>query len=373
VLIVRLDEIGDITMTTSFLRELRRNIPDAWMTLVVKPAVHNLVGRCPYVNEVLSYDWNAPVRFPDLYRHGRALGLAWRHLVPRRFDLAILPRWDADHHHASFIAYLSGARWRVAYSENVIAHKQRLNRGYDSLFTHVLRESTLKHEVEHSLDVIRFLGGRVEEDRLELWLQEEDEAYAAMVLKESQVVPEELLIGVGPSGGNSPLKQWPVDCFIELGRRIRAAYPSRVVVVGGPGEEALGAEIHRALGPSTINTVGKTTLRQTAALLKRCDIYVGNDAGPMHMAVALGVPVVALFGASCPHRFGPWGSGHRVLWQALPCSPCFQEGHVDRCSQCIYDRPHCILGIPVDEVQQAVEQMLQRKWKALHESAHAER
>jgi|GEM_PF-139183 len=360
ILVVRLDEIGDAAMTTPFLRELPRNAPGAWISLVVKPEVFNLVERCPYVDEVLTFDRNTPLRLGRLRRHGRALRLARRHLWRRRFDLAIVPRWDADHYHAAFVAYFSGARARVAYSEHVTAVRRRLNRGYDRLFTRPLKDDTPRHEVERSLEVLRALGGTVADDRLELWVGPEDEAYADDVLRRHRPAPGDLLVGLGPAGGNSPLKQWPVDRFIELGRRLLAASPARLLVVGGPGEEALGEEMARVLGPPAINLVGRTTLRQMAAVLRRCRLYVGNDAGPMHVAAAVGTPVVAVFGSSCRHRYIPWGEGHTVVGLDLPCGPCFRPDHPDRCGTCIFDRPHCLLDLSVDRVQQAVEAALEQ-------------
>lgn len=361
VLVVRLDEIGDVVMTTPLLRELRRNLPNAWITLIVKPQVFNLVELCPYVNELLTYDWNTRGRFWQLRRHGRALALSWKRLWRRRFDLAIVPRWDADLYHASFIAYFSGAPWRVGYSENVIAHKKQANSGLDQLLTHVLQDSELKHEVVRNLDVIRFLGGTVQEDRLELWIEKEDEAFAEIVFKDYGVQPGELVVAFGPSGGNSPLKQWPISRYIDFGGWLYEEYNARHLIIGDRREEALGLEFEHKLGSPVINMVGKTTLRQMAALLKRCDLYVGNDAGPMHVATAIGIPLVAIFGSSCPHRFGPWRDNHIIVWPRLPCSPCFQEEHPDRCVSCIFDQPHCMLGITVEQVKQAVAEQLQRK------------
>lgn len=358
VFVVRLDEIGDVVMTTPFLRELRRNLPHAWITLVVKPAVYNLVELCPYVNEVLTYDWSGP-RFLRLWlRHWRALQLAWKQFWRRRYDLAILPRWDTDHYHGTYLLYLSGAPWRVGYSENVTAPKKRDNRGFDFLLTHVLENNILKHEVEHNLDMIRFIGGKVEDERLELWVGLGDESFADEVLKKHNVQPDELLVGFGPSGGNSPLKQWPVSNFATVGTWLQTEFGARVVIVGGSGEEPMGEEISYAVGPSAINMVGRTTLRQMATLLKRCHLYAGNDAGPMHVAAAMRIPVVALFGSSCHHRFGPWHKPSILLWSGLPCSPCFQEHHPDRCQRCIFDRLHCMLNITVDQVKEAVTHLI---------------
>jgi ADP-heptose:LPS heptosyltransferase len=365
VLIVRLDEIGDVVMTTPFLRELRRNLPDAWITLVVKPAVYNLVELCPYVNEVLTYDWHVSRYLGPLQRHWRALRLAYRHLWRRRFELAILPRWDADWYHGTFVLYFSGAPWRVGYSEKVIDRKRRSNQGYDRLLTHPIHDRTLKHEVEHNLDVIRFLGGQVQDDRLELWLGEEDNVFAERFLRNHGAKSDDLLVGLAPGAG-APKRLWPIDRFVELGWWLQNAYGARLLVLGGRGEEPLGEELERALGFCVVNAIGHTTLRQTVALLKRCHLFVGNDAGPMHMAAAVGVPVVELschprsgvpWSANSPLRFSPWGVSHTVVQPQTSRPPCVDE--------CIADHPHCILGITVDQVKEAVtEQLRQSRYAA---------
>jgi heptosyltransferase-2 len=282
------------------------------------------------------------------------LRLAAAHLWRRRFELAINPRWDADYCHAAVIAYLSGARWRIGYSEDVIDHKRRLNRGLNRLYTHVLDDDTHEHEVQRDLNVVRFLGGTVQQDRLELWIGDGDAAFARATFKQYGIDTTELVVGFGPSGGASPLKQWPVCNFIQLGRWLETTFRARIVVLGAPGEEALGWDIERGLSPSAVNLVGKTTLRQAAAVLRCCDLYVGNDSGPMHIAAAMGVPVVALFGSSCPHRFGVRGNGHRVLWASFPCSPCCRAGHLDRCRRCVFDRPYCMSDITVAHVKGAI-------------------
>lgn len=365
VLVVRLDEIGDVVMTTPLLRELRRQLPEAWISLVVKPAIKNLVELCPYVNEVFTYDRNTKRSNGELRQHWRTLALARKQLWHRRFDLAIVPRWDTDQSHATFVAYFSGAAWRIGFSEKVIAHKRLPNAGYDRLFTHLLYDNKLQHEVKRSLEMIRYLGGLVQEKRLELWVGEDDADYAEEIFREHGVRPGDLVVAFGTSGGHSPMKQWPRENFLELGRWLRQEYDSRVLIVGGPGEETLGWELERGLGPVVINVVGKTSLRQAAALLGRCHLYAGNDAGPMHVAVAMGLPVVALFGSSCLHRFGPWGSGHRVLSLYPSCGPCKGEIHLDRCRYCTADRPHCILDITVEQVKEAVTHQLQKRFVRL--------
>lgn len=362
ILVIRLDEIGDVVLTSPFLRELRRNAPAAWITLLVKPGTRNLVEHCPYVNEVLTYDRSAPAELSPVqvqwHRHKKAMRFAIRRLWPRHFDLALLPRWDVDYYHATYLAWFSRARRRAGFSELVNQRKQTLNSGFDRLLTDVLDLADLHHEVERNLALLRFVGGQVADDHLEVWLSTEDEEFADRTLKEGGVDSNDILVGIGPAGGSSKLKQWPLDRFIELGRWL-ARFGARLVVVGGPGEEGLGNELVGRLGRRAINQAsGMLTLRQMAALLKRCQVYVGNDTGPMHLAAAVGTPVVGLFGSSCHHRFSPWGANHSVLWSSLPCSPCFEQNHMAQCEQCIFDEVECMRAIGLEQVKSAVTTQL---------------
>jgi len=354
ILVMRLDEIGDVVLTSPFLRELRRMCPNAWITLVVKPATFNLVELCPYVNEILTYDWQTTGRAGRLRRQARLFSLAARRLWRRRFDLAIVPRWDTDAYCGVPLAYASGARWRVGYSESVCEHKQQLNRGYDQLLTHVLHDYTLRHEVEHNLGVLRCLGLDVESARLELWFDSEDNAFAELVLQSQVIRPTDFLIGFGPGAG-WPKRMWPMSRFAELGASLLRECACQLIVVGGERERHLGEHLRRELGQGVINVVGRATLRQTAAVLQRCHLFVGNDSGPMHVAAAAGVPVVEI---SChplsgspaeshsPTRFGPWGVPHRIVQP---------ERSVGVCSEtCEGDDAHCILGVSVAKVKEAV-------------------
>jgi ADP-heptose:LPS heptosyltransferase len=371
--VVRLDEIGDVVLTTPFLRELRRNLPKAWITLVVNPAVYNLVELCSYVNEVLTYDWRVSDSFSSLWieaqvesrmrRHGRALRLAYRYLWRRRFDLAILPRWDEDDYHGRFLTYFSGAPWRVGYSERVNPRKAQSNSGFDKLLTQAVNDNTVRHEVVYNLGIISSLGGKIQRDDLELWLGTEDKLFAEQALKDRGVGSNRFLIAFGP-GASDPRRRWPLNRFTELGAYLKHKYDARILIIGGPEEEFLGRELHTALGNVVINMVGKTTLRQTAALLAHCHLYVGNDSGPKHMAAAMGVAAVEVSShpasglpQSCnsPVRFGPWGIPCRVLQPLRPRAPC-DDG-------CKAEDAHCILEVTVEHVKQAVTELLESNYR----------
>lgn len=352
VLIVRLDEIGDSVLMSPFLRELRRNLPNAKISMVTKPAVTNLVERCPYVDVVLSYECDAGEgRMKTWRRHWRALRLDRRFWRQDPVDLAILPRWDSDIYHGAFVVYFSGAPRRVAYSEQVNNIKRQINAGYDTLFTDVLTDGGLEHEVERNLNLLRFLGGSVDSDRLELWLDPEDEQFADQLLdrrKASGVIA----MGIG---ARDPKRIWPTSDFVQLGEWISDTLGARILLLGGREGKAVAEQLCTHLGEAAINIVGGTTLRQASALLKRCRLYVGADTGPMHLAAAAGVPVVAIschpkngspMHANAPERFGAWGvPAINLRPEARP--PCRES--------CIATEPHCILGVSLETVKEAVK------------------
>ena len=360
ILVVRLDEIGDVILTTPFLRELRRNLPDARITLLVRPAIKDLVELCPYVNEVLTFEPPTSRYWRSVQATSRALRLAREHLWKSDYDLAIAPRWDVDSYWGSMVTFLSGARQRLGYSAKVTEEKSRLNSGLDRLFTQVIEGGALKHEVEKNLDLIALMGGTVEEDRLELWFGEADELFADRILETHGVHDNDLMIAVAPGAGH-PKRMWPISNFIELGQWFKEHCRGFLVVVGSKEEEQLGDELKLRLGATVINAVGQTSLREVGALLKRCHLFVGNDAGPMHLAAAAGLPVIeischSLGGApghvNSPARFGPWRISQVILRPDKALDPCSDA--------CISHLAHCIQVVSVEQVKEGLTTLLSR-------------
>jgi ADP-heptose:LPS heptosyltransferase len=358
IVVVREDTIGDLVLMSPFLRELRRSNPSAWITLVVDAKFRNLMELCPHVNEVLGFDLSYRGRtiVPSLVF--RSLRLSRRHLRPRRFDLALVPRWDVDLYHSAYIARFSGAPCRIAYSENVVAQKQEMNRDFDLLFTRTLDDRGCKHEVERNLDFLRAAGGSVTNDGLELWLSEEDRAAAQQALLSRGIGRDDLLICLA-LGAGEPKRIWPVERFVELARKMQREYRARIVAVGGAEDRDRGSRVAMELGLGAINLAGCLTLRQTAALFECVPLVIANDSGPMHLAAAAGAAVLEI---SChsssgdpshrnsPARFHPWTKEYAVVrpfTQAEPCS-----------GDCEWRDAHCILGVSVEMAQQAAKGLL---------------
>jgi heptosyltransferase-2 len=318
VLVLKTDEIGDFVLATAFLRELRLMLPNARITLLVNPTVYNLAELCPYADEIIIYKQSVPRYIRPFILPWRALKLGYCTLRQKHFDIALMPRWDTDGHYSAYVAYFSCAKRRVGYAESVNSRKQIMNKGFDLMFTEVLHDEMPKHEVEIYLNFIHYLGGKPSSDSLELWIDSNDENIADQILNN---ISTKMLVAFCPGAGAAD-RQWPSDRFVELGQWLKKLYDSSFIIIGGANDINLGKYIKEALNQETIDLAGRTTLRQTAALLKRCHLYVGNDTGSMHIAAAVGVPIVEISSFpidgpnwhwNSPSRFAPWKVPHRIV------------------------------------------------------------
>jgi heptosyltransferase II len=159
-----------------------------------------------------------------------------------------------------------------------------------------------------------------------------------------------------PTSGHSELKQWGVRRFAELAKSL-ATQNFTIVLFGGAGDQALGQRIEAATPGRVINMIGKTSLADLAALLSRCAVFFGNDAGPMHVASMMGVSTVAVFGSSCHHRFGPWAPSSTTLVRPISCSPCANH-QKDRCKVCVHEKTLCMEPISPDDALTAITSLL---------------
>jgi ADP-heptose:LPS heptosyltransferase len=355
ILLVALSEIGDAVLLSPFLRELRRLAPRAHITLVHRPAASSLYARCPYVDRTLTYEPRAARLLRPVVLPLRSSRFARRMLDGPRLDVAIVPRWDTDHHFATAIAFWSDAARRVGYSEHVNGRKATLNAGFDRLLTDAVPSGTALHEVERHLALLRYMGAAPSGGPLELWLDDDDEREVDEQLSFSGVVSERPLIAM-LIGAADPKRRWPAERFALLGAALLRRYTkAHVLIIGGSEDVAAQSVVLDALQLRAVPLAGRLTLRESAAALRRCVVAVGNDSGALHLAAAARVPCVEI---SChpangdvlhnnaPERFGPWGVPSTIVRPGAPIPPCS--------TACAMHAPHCILRVEVDEVLTAV-------------------
>lgn len=350
ILILRRDEIGDVVLTTPFFRELRKSVPDAFVAVVTKPGPNQLLRAAPWFDLAMPF---AP--------SGRGLrGLlslmqfANSSLRPKAFDIAIVPRFDVDAHHAALLARWSGAPVRIGFAEAGLPEGQRPDRGRDRLFTHVYHAPISWHEVVKALSLLQAIGGRVEHTTTEVIVTESDRREARRVFDFESL--RTLAIGIGARDSK---RVWPPARYEALIGRLRQRWPGvALALVGGPEERSLGDQL-AGNHANVFSAAGRLTLPATAALLSGCRAYVGPDSGLAHVAAAVRSAVVVV---SChpeggddrsphsPARYGPWKVPNRFL-QPPPASMA--------CARftCRSLKPHCILNVSVESVVKSLGEL----------------
>ena len=357
ILVIRLDEIGDVTLMSGMLRELRRNAPQSRITLVVKKDVYDLVRYCPYVDEVLVFNSVELLKQGGIIKVLQEIGdFCARHFWGQQIDLCLVPRYDFDRYFASILAYVSGAKRRVGFSEKATPWKARQNAGFDRLLTDVVPVGRLAHEVEHNCALIRFLGGTVENMALELWVTEEAKLWAETQFSGYGEYCK-IALSLGPGQAR---RTWPVERMLEISRVLQAMGKRVLFVLFGTKEEQNSAALfQRQSACEVLNMTGQTTLQQTAAMLQLCRIYLGRNTGIMHMAAAAGLQVLEIscypktaspWGIDSPVRFRAWCRKAVLLQPIQAQTPCEQV-----CQQQV---PHCILQITEQQVLEAVVSFL---------------
>ncbi len=336
ILVLRYRFIGDTILTVPFLRNLRYAEPDAFITWVVAPGSAEVIKGIPYVDELIYWDpltIHADARGThrtfsaklDFIKKLRRTGYDKVYVLKRSLSSAIM-------------ALLAGAGKRVGFNTE----------GRGLLLTTRVKYRQDQHEVENFLDVLRADSIEVKDNYLEAWLTEEERSGAELFFESAGVKPEETVIGIHPFAAN-PTRAWHLDNFIAVANQLQAKYGARILIFGGPRDSGALPAIRTALPVPSLEAVGTTTLRQSMALLSRCQLLICNDSGIMHLAASLQVPLVALFGPQSPLKFGPWGDNSRVVYSSFPCSPCKQKFFTE-CEPSLRRKPFCIEAITVDEV-----------------------
>jgi heptosyltransferase-2 len=363
ILVVRLDRLGDLIMTSGFLRALREDFPAAKISLAVRASLEPLARICPDVDEVIGLpasDFALPSQRDEWQRTMVAWLAACREkkIWQRRFDLAIVPRRDVDNNGAIAFAYLSGARERIGFSERVNRDKAIVNAGFDSLLTQIISGDCTGHEIL-SLSRLRERLGKRGAIGLAPWVTPTTRARAENFLSHAGLGQEPIRVAVC-LGAGAPNRCWPVERYAEL-LTLLAAHPDvQLLTLGTLNEAPLGAKLKSLLGSCVINLEGRVDLEILPALMEKCSLYVGADTGPMHVAAAAGLPVLEISchalagnpaGPHSPVRFGPWRVPARIVQPATTAGSC-----ADACQA---DSPHCILGINMETAKAALAELMQ--------------
>ncbi|HAM36796.1 MAG TPA: lipopolysaccharide heptosyltransferase II [Elusimicrobia bacterium] len=307
VIILQSAFLGDSLLTLPLARDLKGILPGCRITVLTLPKSATLFQNASYVDEVIIDD-----------KRGAHQGLSgmWRlakHLKSRGFDLALIPHRSLR---SALLAYLAAVPRRIGFASSAGR----------ALLTDAVPFTWLMHDLERNLALLQPLKPDIRTRPDEsIYVDRDHGATEAINLRLAQagVSAQARIIGVHP-GSAWPTKRWLPRRFGELCRRLRDE-GFQVVLVGGENDRELCGRISQASG--ALDWAGRTDLVELKAVMGRMALFVTNDSGPMHMATALGIPTLAIFGPTTRELgFFPYGSGHRVLEAELACRPCSLHG-----------------------------------------------
>lgn len=321
-LIVSTTGLGDTLWGTPAIRALRQSFPESHIAVLTSEIGYGVLEHNKNIDELFVIG-SSP--FFSLLRHFAAL-------KRDQFD-AILVFHTSQRIVLPFCALLE--------AEHLIGTKE-INKDLDFLFTKGL-EKKRQHEIERRLDIVRQVGAYVSDYALEMTTRKEDDQAAQRFL-DSHGIPDHIpLIGLHP-GAKNTFKQWAPECFIEVGKRLAEQLGAQIFVTGDHSEALLVLEIASRI-PGAIPVAGELDLTTFTALLKRMNVFITNDTGPMHLAFAAKTPTVAIFGPTDPYLCGPYHvKNTKVLKTQQTCQPCLKK----RCAE-----PFCMMQIGPDAVYSA--------------------
>lgn len=320
ILLVKVRGIGDAVLLTPSIRTVKEKFPDAKIVVLTSILGSSILENNPYLDEILIYDRN---QLKNPINHLSFLNKIRR----KKFDLAI-------NFHASFrsalLVYFSGAKLKIVHNHS--------GRNYFSNIE-IFAEKKQKSAIERDFDCLRALGVEPVSKETKIYLSESEKDFGKKflhnLLAQNGTVPKFKFIGLNP-GANRPCKRWIEERFAELADRIIDKYNSEIIIFSGPKEEYIADKIIKLM-KNKAYLIKNLNLREVASIIKECNLLIGNDNGLFHIAVALGVSTITIFGPENPVEWHPYDhlptDKHIIISRRLPCMNC---GRIDcETNECI--------------------------------------
>ncbi|MEE8360216.1 MAG: lipopolysaccharide heptosyltransferase II [Candidatus Omnitrophota bacterium] len=336
ILIIRTDRLGDLLLSTPVFRAVREGYPDSHISVMVRPYTRECVEGNPYINEVIVY---------DKYGNHKSVLSSLRFagsLRKKRFDMALILH---PTNRVNLITFLAGIPKRVGF-----------NRKFGFLLTHKVahkKRTDERHELDYALDIVRAIGLTPRIKTLYMPIKRDVQRKIDSMLCGLGVRATDFVIAIH-SSSSCVSKKWPQERFAGVADRLIDKYDAKIVFIGGEDAKDDTKKAMAAMKREAIDLSGRTTIPELAALLKRCEAFISNDSGPVHVACAVGTPVIAIFGRKDaglgPKRWGPTGERDKILHKDVGCQECLAHN----CTKGFL----CLNAIDEDEVINETEYIL---------------
>jgi len=345
VLCVRLDNMGDVLMTTPAMQALAESVPGRSLTLLTSRASAMLAPHLPMIDDVIA--WDAPwVRHAhDGDGMAAAIGEGVAQIAAQSFDAAaIFTVYSQSALPAAMLCGMAGIPLRLAHCrENPYA---LLTDWVPDTEPDTRTDAPPRHEAQRQLDLVAQVGAVTGDPRLRFLLTDADRAMAGGLLTDLAGKHRAAVRVVVHPGATAASRRWPAERFADVARELAIGVGALVLVTGNGGERSLVEEVCRRAGhPAVVPMADRLSIGEMGALLSASDLLVSNNSGPVHMAAALGTPVVDLYALTNPQHT-PWMVPHRVLFQDVPCRYCYK-------SACPQGHHRCLREVSVLQVVEA--------------------
>ncbi|MDP3790626.1 MAG: lipopolysaccharide heptosyltransferase II [Candidatus Omnitrophota bacterium] len=336
ILIVRTDKIGDLVLSTPVIKAVRDAYPDSYIAAVVRPYAHEVIKGNPYLNEVITYE-KSKKGMSILSDLKFILGLR-----KKKFDLAFILHPKNRTH---IIMFLAGIPKRIGYDKKLgILLTKRIPH---------LKEYGLKHEIDYTLDIVRYAGIEPKEKTLHVTADGAAEKKVDDIFAKSGISKDNMVIAVHP-GASCLSKKWKVERFAKVADSLAEKYNAKIVIIAGSVDKKLGDRTAELMISGNVNLSGKTTVSDVVSVLKRSNLFISNDSGPVHIACAVGTPTISIFGRNdrglSPQRWRPIGKKDIALHKDVGCKLCLAHN----CKRGFA----CLEAISVDDVLAAAQTIL---------------
>ena len=307
ILIRSVNWIGDAVMTTPAISVIREHFPQSEITILANAMVSQLFMHHPGIDNIITFD-----------RQGKHHGVGGRlrlaaELRNHAFDLAVILPNSFDSALVPWLARIPAKIGKCSDGRTLL-----LSGRYNAA-----KAAAPCHEVEYYLNLMNHFGITGNCTQPHLFITAEEESSAASLLAERGIHADDFILGINPGASYGSAKRWYPDRFAQVARNLANKWSAKVVIFGGPGETAISADIDHRLDGNAVNLAGKTTVRELMSLIKRCNFFITNDSGPMHIAAAFDVPLVAIFGSTDHTGTSPYNSKAVVVRDnTVECAPC---------------------------------------------------
>jgi heptosyltransferase-2/heptosyltransferase-3 len=348
-LLIRPDHLGDILFLTAALHALRTALPEARISLLTGPWGLAAIRENPDLDDVETCP------FPGFARQPKANPLApyrllfeqARTLRVRGYDAAVILRFD--HWWGAWLAAAAGIPRRIGYDRPETR----------PFLTEALAYRSERHEVEQNSTLLAAATGPGAVWRpgpTRFVVSEADRAWAHGWLESHNLNAGAPLVAIH-AGAGAAVKRWPTAAWARLADALAESHGVQILLTGAPEERVLTRTISEAMAHPVFDAAGETTLGQLAALLERCTLAMGSDSGPLHLAVAVDIPTIHLYGPVAPAKFGPWGdpARHVVLATSWPCAPCDRLDWTPD----VLGKHRCMADITAEQVLGVARRLLQ--------------